>query len=305
MEKNNMFHFMYFVLSLLLCPLLPGIINKVKAFFAGRKGPSVFQLYYDLAKLVRKEGIQSTSSGGLVVLSPWVSLAALLTAAVFLPLGGWISPFAFAGDMVLFFYLMGTARASQILGAMDVGSSFEGMGASREAHFSALAETAVFAILGFLVLLSGFASTSGILFNVFADSISATGILLVVLAFFIVVITENCRVPADDPDTHLELTMIHEVMVLDHAGVDLAAVFYGGALKLWLFSSFLVLILLPAACIGTWSGSLLALAGTLLVSVLIGIVESSMARYRFLKVPQMITGALCISLLAVFFLVFF
>ena len=143
------------------------------------------------------------------------------------------------------------------------------------------------------------------LFLPFGNSIEVTGILLVVLAFFIVTLTENCRVPADDPDTHLELTMIHEVMVLDHAGVDLAAVLYGSALKLWLFSAFPVLILMPEKMLGTGWGMLFFVVGIMAVSLLIGIVESSMARYRFLKVPQMITGALCISLLAVFFLIFF
>lgn len=295
----------WFIASLILCPLLPGIINKVKAFFAGRKGPSVFQLYFDLAKLLRKESIISTTSGGLIFFAPAVSLAGVIAAALFLPYGAEESPFAFRGDVILFFYLLGSSRFAMILGAMDTGSSFEGMGASREAHFSALAEAAVFGIIGFLILLSGFNHT-GMLHQVgVGSSIHLTSILLAAAAFFIIILVENCRVPADDPETHLELTMIHEAMVLDYGGPELAAILYGSALKLWIFVSFFVLLLMPA---GPWTGfscSTVLAAGVILTTAAVGCVESCMARYRFLKVPQMLTGALCIALLAVFFLVFF
>ena len=295
----------WFILSLLAAPLLPGIINKVKAFFAGRKGPSVFQLYFDLFKLLRKESIISLTSGGVIPLAPAMILAALLGAALFLPYGGVKSPLSFTGDIILFFYLLGTSRVVMIFGALDTGSSFEGMGASREAHFSALAEAAVFAVIGFLALLTGRCETDMLSFIGFSGSMYATSMMLCAIAFFIVLLTENCRVPADDPDTHLELTMIHEAMVLDYGGPELAAILYGGALKLWLFTAFLVMLLMPAGdwTIGEYS-SVFA-AGMLLVTVLVGCVESCMARYRFLKVPQMLTGALCIALLAVFFLVFF
>ena len=142
-------------------------------------------------------------------------------------------------------------------------------------------------------------------FTGFSGSMYATSLLLCAGAFFVVLLVENCRVPADDPDTHLELTMIHEAMVLDYAGPDLAAILYAGALKLWLFVSFFVMLLMPA---GEWSfleyGSVFT-AGIVLTTVIVGCAESCMARYRFLKVPQMLTGALCTALLAVFFLVFF
>lgn len=305
MKQELLYWSIWFILSLLAAPLLPGIINKVKAFFAGRKGPSVFQLYFDLFKLLRKESIISLTSGGVIPLAPAMILAALLGAALFLPYGGVKPPLSFTGDIILFFYLLGTSRVVMIFGALDTGSSFEGMGASREAHFSALAEAAVFAVIGFLALLTGRCETDMLSFTGFSGSMYATSMMLCAIAFFIVLLTENCRVPADDPDTHLELTMIHEAMVLDYGGPELAAILYGGALKLWLFTAFLVMLLMPAGdwTIGEYS-SVFA-AGMLLVTVLVGCVESCMARYRFLKVPQMLTGALCIALLAVFFLVFF
>ena len=305
MENRIFYWILWFAASLICAPILPGIINKVKAFFAGRKGPSVFQLYYDLAKLLRKESIVSTTSGGMIALAPAIILATLIGAALLLPFGGKNSPFAFRGDIILFFYLLGSSRVAMIFGALDTGSSFEGMGSSREAHFSALAEAGIFAVIAFLVLLTGRCETDMLTFTGFAGSMYVTSLLLCAGAFFVVLLVENCRVPADDPDTHLELTMIHEAMVLDYAGPDLAVIFYAGALKLWLFVSFFVMLLMPA---GNWNFleySSVFGAGVILTTAAIGCAESCMARYRFLKVPQMLTGALCTALLAVFFLVFF
>ena len=139
----------------------------------------------------------------------------------------------------------------------------------------------------------------------FTNSIHAVAILLCSLAFFIVLLMENCRVPADDPNTHLELTMIHEAMILDYAGPDLALILYGASMKLWIFASFFVMLLFPALPYGALLNGLIAFAGIVGTSVAIGVMESCMARYRFLKVPQMLIGALGLSLLALFFLIFF
>ena len=305
MQTNFFFWLIWFAAGLICAPVLPGVINKVKAFFAGRKGPSVFQLYYDLAKLLRKESIVSTTSGGVIALAPYIILATLLGAALFLPYGAVRSPFTFTGDIILFFYLLGTSRVAMIFGALDTGSAFEGMGSSREAHFAALAEAAVFAVIAFLVLMTGRCETDMLTFAGLSGNMYMISLLLCAGAFFVILLVENCRVPADDPDTHLELTMIHEAMVLDYAGPDLAVIFYAGALKLWLFISFFVMLLMPA---GKWSlieYSSVFTAGVVLTTVAVGCAESCMARYRFLKVPQMLIGALCTVLLAVFFLVFF
>ncbi|MBR2426664.1 MAG: NADH-quinone oxidoreductase subunit H [Lentisphaeria bacterium] len=290
---------LHFILMLIAAPLLPGIINKVKAFFAGRKGPSVFQLYYDLFKLVRKECIVTHTSGGVLALAPCLTLATTLVAACFLPHADSLSPLAFTGDAILFFYLLGLGRFITALGALDTGSSFEGMGASREMQFSAMVEGAVFCIIGFMAVLTKECNLSLSAATVTPGVLHIVSSLLTAGAFFVVLLAENSRVPVDDPETHLELTMIHEAMVLDYAGPDMALILYGSALKLWIFAAFFVL-LIPGV-----GGTLWALPGILLTVVLVGILESCMARYRFLKVPQMLFGALAVALLGLCFLIFF
>ncbi len=295
------------LISLLLAPLLPGIINKTKAFFAGRKGPRVLQLYYDIAKLLRKGSVRSTTSTLVLQLAPSLSLATLLTAMLFFPFGMSASPLAFQGDIIVFFYLLATGRMVMVLGALDTGSAFEGMGASREVQFSALAEVVTFAVIGFLALLSGSTSLSGALngFNTSAWTTTGTAMTLAAMACFVVLLAENCRVPFDDPDTHLELTMIHEAMILDNSGPDLAFIDYAAALKLWLLASFLVLLLLPfEPAWGHWRIATY-FVGVLGTSVVVGITESIMARFRFLKIPQIFAGALAIALVAILLFSFF
>jgi formate hydrogenlyase subunit 4 len=296
-----------FAAALVLSPLLFGIINKVKAFFAGRKGPSFFQLYYDIFKLLKKDAVYSQTAGILLKSAPCISLMATVAAGLFLPFGMRLSPASFCGDIFFFFYLLGTARFVTVLGALDTGSSFEGMGASREVQFSALAEAAVFGCLGFLVLVTGKFSLAEMLTGaeLAVENGHLTSVLLVAFAFFIILLSENCRVPFDDPDTHLELTMIHEAMILDYGGPDLAIIFYGAALKLYLFASLLVMLILPATVGASFCGVLFTVAGVFVVAVLVGIVESCMARFRFLKVPQMLMGALGAALLAMVCLLVF
>ncbi len=288
-----------FALMLVAAPLLPGIINKVKAFFAGRKGPSVFQLYYDMAKLVRKECVISHTSGGVLAIAPCISLAAILAAGCFLPHGTAASPMAFAGDAVLFFYLLGVSRFVTVLAALDTGSSFEGMGASREMQFSAMVEGAVFCIVGFLAVLTRETNLSLSAAAVSPGALHTVSSLLTAGAFLVVLLAENSRLPVDDPETHLELTMIHEAMVLDYAGPDMALIHYASSVKFWLFAAFFAM-LIPGV-----GGTLYTIPVILLTAVFTGVLESSMARYRFLKVPQMLAGALAVALLGLFFLVFF
>ena len=292
--------------ALVLSPLLPGIINKVKAFFAGRKGPRVLQTYYDIFKLLKKESIKSSTSGGLVRLGPVLSLAALIMALLLLPNAMMLSPFSFNGDVILFLYLLGFGRMMTVLGALDTGSSFEGMGASREMQFSALAEIAFLTVAAFLAILTRSMMLSEMLRCNSGDftTWSAPAILLTAFALLIVLLAENCRVPFDDPETHLELTMIHEAMVLDNGGPDLALIHYGASLKLWLLSVFFVSVLLPADLCG-YTAVLIQFAAVFLTSVLVGVIESTMARFRFLKVPQMLLTAFALALVAIAMLFIF
>jgi len=199
----------------------------------------------------------------------------------------------------LILYLIGLGRFFTILSAMDTGSSFEGMGASREAQFAPLTEVAVFTGLAALTVATGSLSLTQLYHRVdlfFWDRQIAAGILILV-SFFIVLLAENCRIPVDDPNTHLELTMIHEVMVLDHTGPDLAMIEYGAALKLWAFGSLVVGALAPRT--GRWPADFaVGLAGLLAVAVATGIAESVMARLRLTRVPQLLVAASVLAVLA-------
>lgn len=311
METNHyqIFFRIFFVLvPLLFAPLAIGVINKTKAFFAGRKGVRVLQLYYDIFKLLKKEHVYSESSNFILRIAPLASLAFTIIAMLFLPLGAYSSPFAFAGDIVLFFYLLATARFLTVLAALETASSFEGMGASREMQFSALAEGTLFTILTFLVLRSMNFDLSSILLKNGIELKSIAGaapLFLVGIAFFILLLCENCRVPFDDPETHLELTMIHEAMVLDYGGPDLAVIFYGASLKFWLFATFFTTLFIPVEYVGTFTGICFAFAGVFVTAVITGIVESCMARSRFLKLPQLLTGAAVLAVVGILLQIFF
>jgi formate hydrogenlyase subunit 4 len=278
-------------LTLGLAPLLPGLVNKVKALFAGRVGPPVFQLYYDLAKLMRKDAVISGSTTAAFLAGPAASVAVPLLAALMLPMGSARTPISFAGDAVVFAYLFGLARFLVVLSALDTGSAFEGMGAAREATFAVLAEPALFMGLAALARFSGHLSLAPMLTAAGQGWRVAGGPLALVLAAWaIVFLAENCRIPFDDPNTHLELTMIHEVMVLDHSGPPLAAVLYGASLKLWVLGALVVKLCLPLR--GTWWIDWPAfLGGMVLLAAGVGVTESVMARLKMRRVPQALIAA--------------
>jgi formate hydrogenlyase subunit 4 len=231
---------------------------------------------------------------------PIVGLGAVLTALALMPFGGTPAFLAFPGDLVAFAYMLGLVRFFTVIAALDTGSSFEGMGASREVTFSALAEPALFLGLAAVARHTGTFSLSSMLTGITTDSWAQAGPALALLAaaFLVVFLTENARLPVDDPTTHLELTMIHEVMVLDHSGPDFAFILYGGALKLWLLGTLLVSVLVPVHSGVLWLDTAAAMAGMVGLAVLTGLIESSMARLRLVRVPQLLVGASVLSALA-------
>lgn len=282
----------------LLAPLFVGIVNQTKAFFAGRRGPGLFRLYFEIAKLLGKSCPRSATSTWIFDFAPAVSLAATLVATAMFPWG--LGPGAFAPSCAaLFFYLMATGRFFTVLGALDTGSAFEGMGASREVQFSALVEPALFVVLGFLALLTGSTTLDGMLGGYDPSDWTHHSVSLVLagVAFFTILICESCRVPFDDPETHLELTMIHEAMILDNAGPDLAFILYGSALRTTLLAAFLVSMLLPDLHCCGWMRTGAIFGGVAAVAVVVGIVESVMARMRFTKTPQVLMATLMTSIL--------
>lgn len=218
--------------ALVLAPLLPGIVNKVKAFFAGRRGPPVLQLYHDLLKLASKGAVYSRTASWPFRAGPVVALASVLTALLLSPCAG-PAPVAFGGDLLLVFYLLALARFVTVVAAMDTGSSFEGMGASREVQFSAFAEPCLFIAFATLARMTGGFSLSAIFGAVTPGlwAAHAPALLLTAVVLMIVLLAENARIPVDDPNTHLELTMIHEAMILEYSGRYLALIEWGASIK--------------------------------------------------------------------------
>ena len=265
---------------LLLAPLLPGIINKVKAWVAGRRGPPVLQLYFDLARLWRKGVVISTLASPGFIAGPAIAWVAVLAAALLLPLGPLGASLSFRGDVILLIYLLALARFCTAWAALETGSAFEGMGAAREVSYAVLAEAAVITAVLTLSMQSGSLVLSAML-----APAAGTGAVLLAVGLFTVLLAENCRVPFDDPNTHLELTMIHEVMVLDHSGPPLAAVLHGAAMKLLLFSVLLVQAVLPVGKLPEPAAAGALIMGVLVVTVAVGLVESLMARAAFRRVP--------------------
>jgi formate hydrogenlyase subunit 4 len=276
-------------------PLLLGIIAKTKAAFGGRKGPPVLQPYHDLFKLLRKGAVYSRTTTWMFRLGPILSLSAVIAAGLLVPLVR-TAPFPFTGDAILFAYLLGLGRFATAAAALDAGSSFEGMGASREVAFASFAEPALILAVAALARATGSFSLSGMFGGGTWGSFGA-GVILIAGSLFLVLLAENSRIPVDDPATHLELTMIHEVMVLDHGGPDLAIILYGSSVKLLLWSSLLVRLLLPALPgAAGWAAWLLGIAA---IAVAVGVVESSMARLRLVRVPQLLVAAVCAAAFAV------
>lgn len=278
---------------LLLAPLLPGLINQVKAWVAGRRGPPVLQLYYDLARLWRKGVVLSELASPAFLAAPAVAWIALTAACLLLPLGpagAWMS---FRGDMILLIYLLALARFCTVWAAMETGSAFEGMGSVREVSYAVLGEVAVVAALLSLAVQTGSSSLATLL----APTMPA-GAFMLAGGLFTVLLLENCRVPFDDPNTHLELTMVHEAMILDHSGPPLAVILHGAALKLALFSVMLVQAVLPLQEFPAWAAAASLFLGVLVVTICIGLVESLMARLAFRRVPLLLTTAVLLCVFA-------
>jgi formate hydrogenlyase subunit 4 len=283
----------HIVLLLAMPPLLQGIIAKVKSRFAGRVGAPLLQPYFDVVKLLRKHMVISRTTSWMFLAGPAVTLAATAAATLLLPLGGRTAPIHFAGDLVLFASLLALGRFFTATAALDTGSSFEGMGAAREVTFACLAEPALFLGLMALVKATGSMELSGLLGTGVraAWSAAAPTMVLVVAGLFVVILAENARIPVDDPNTHLELTMIHEVMVLDHSGPALAVVSYGAAIKLFAMGSIVARLVVPVSDRSAGLDWALFVAAMAAFAVVVGVIESVMARLRMALVPNFLIGA--------------
>ncbi len=283
-------------------PLLLGVIARTKARFAGRVGPPLLQPYHDLIKLLRKDSVFSRTTTWVFRAGPVVGLVTALIAGLLIPIGDGPAIVGFDGDFLVLAYLLGLSRFFTMAAALDTGSAFEGMGAAREATFATLAEPAF--VLGLLALAraAGALSLSSFLGPTVAAAWPHAGpsFVLVAAGLFVVMLAENSRIPVDDPNTHLELTMIHEVMVLDHGGPSLGFILYGASVKLFLFAAILVRLCVPIT--GPWAWAALA-GGVVIVAIAIGVVESTMARLRLTHVPAFLLAACMLCALGVVLLV--
>ena len=299
------------IVVLATAPLFISLIKKVKARTQGRQGPSVFQTYYTIARLLKKEVIYASASSRIMRVTPLVNIAAMLVAALFVPLVFVPEPAGGIGNIILFLYLLALARFFMALAGLDAGSSFGGMGSSREMSISAIIEPTtiiVFAALAFVF------KTLNI-FKMFAHS-AASGtittpiLILIGISLFIILIVETSRIPVDNPETHLELTMIHEGMILEQSGRNLALMELSAAVKLTLLMALLVNLIMPFGLATTLTLTGILIAAVLFVvkcsvlSGIIGLFESSMAKMRFFQLPSLFAMAFFFSTLIIIIEVF-
>ncbi len=279
------------ILILFIAPfILLGLLKKTKAFWSGRKGVSILQPLWDFLRLMKKDAVYSKTTSWVFRFAPIANFASIIFASLFVPLASGNAiidiPFAF----IIFAYVLGFGKFFSIISALDTGSSFEGMGASREACFSTIVEPAFFIMMASAIALSQNYSFESL--RLILDNAGIYGYLIIALAvmtLFIMLLVESCRVPVDDPTTHLELTMIHEVMILDNSGVDLGFITWGAAIKMFLFEALIANLLLGNLHgVNDLCTILIFLVIVALISIIVGTVESAIARFRMTHVFEFI-----------------
>ena len=288
------------LIIIILALIIPNTISMTKARLAGRRGVRIYQYFMDTVKLLRKGTVYSPTTTAIFKIAPTVYLGSSIVAMLMIPVGVLPPLFAFDGDVIMFCYLMALGRVSIILAAMDTGSSFEGMGASREALYGALVEPALFLTLGTLALISGSTNFSDIFTLIHPDSVNMVIVMLIIGYLSIKIFTvEMGRIPIDDPKTHLELTMIHEVMILDYCGVDLAFINIAN----WLKGASIAMIAANAITTAFALNIGLTIVFTILIAIIIGVVESVYARAKMTRNTTYISTITAIAML-IFFVAF-
>ncbi len=284
-------------LILITSLIFTGIINRTRSILSGRKGPGLLQNMKDILRCLRKTPVYSSTTSWVFRMAPVVGFATVLMAALFVPFGNERGIVSFGGDFVLFAYLLALGRFFMIIGALDTGSSFEGMGASREALYSMLIEPAFFILMGSLALLTGSTSFAGIFSSLHAGSYISYGIgILASFLLICITLVENSRIPVDDPRTHLELTMIHEVMILDYSGFDLGLIQQATNLKFAIYGGIMANFFLTPGhelyfSIPIYAGVQVGFA------CITGVLESFYARFRMRHNPQFILMITSVSLM--------
>lgn len=286
------------LLAIFCAVFFPGIIVRVKSILSGRKGPGILQPWKNIYILLKKGSVYSKTTSFIFQIAPLLYFSTILCAMLLLPFPGQNQIIGFEGDFVFFAYLLGLGKLFFIISAMDTGSSFEGMGANREALYSLLVEPAFFILVGTLSLFTGYTSMSQLFTGLsnFGDYYYIFNVITVYVLMGIVMI-ENSRMPVDDPKTHLELTMVHEVMILDNSGFDLALIQIASILKFLLYGTLIANCIIPSLW-GLFEQSALFILIQIIFASTIGWFESFRARKKMIKNPQFIVTLGAISLLA-------
>ncbi|MCF0166316.1 MAG: NADH-quinone oxidoreductase subunit H [Bacteroidales bacterium] len=276
-----------FILIIAASLFFSGLVSRTKSICSGRKGPGIFQPLRDAARLFRKGTIYSRNTSFVFRVAPLVYAASVIIACACIPLGPFPALLHFEGDFIFFAYLLSVGKFFCIAAALDTASSFEGMGASRESLYSMLAEPAFFFIMGTLALLTGFHSFNDIfaLTDAYSSLFSLGTAISLAALILVIALIESSRLPVDDPKTHLELTMIHEVMILDNSGFDLGLIFCTGYLKFAMYGALIANLFL---CGPLWACVLIFFAAQILSAVAVGVTESFMARFRMNHNPEFI-----------------
>ena len=287
------------LLILVASLFFPGIILRTKSIASGRKGPGIFQPLKDIVVLLRKGSVFSDTEGVIFRIAPAVSLSTVICAALVLPFASQEGLISFEGDFIFFAYLLALGKFFSIVGALDTGSSFEGMGANREAFFSLLIEPAFFILLATLAMFTGYTSFSDISRHLFLTGNDYVLIYSILGCYILIQIAmiESSRLPVDDPKTHLELTMIHEVMILDNSGFDKALIHIGSYLKFAIYGALVFNVLVPAGW-STWLHAALFLTIQVVFAIIIGLLESFRARNKMNKNPKFILTISAIAMIA-------
>ena len=297
-------------LVLAAAPLLTGLVRKVKARLQRRRGPPLLQPYRDLRRLLGKEVVMAENASWLFRVAPYVIFAVTWVAASLIPTFATGLLFSWSGDLIVITALFGGARFAQALAGMDVGTSFGGIGSSREMMIASLAEPAMLMIVFSLALIAGSTQLSTIAEYMQSDQVGLrVSLALALVGLIIVAIAENARIPVDNPATHLELTMVHEAMVLEYSGRHLAMIDLASSLKLLAYASLIICLFLPfglargAAPVVFYAAGATAWAVKLGVAgVLLGVSEMSIAKMRVFRVPNFLGAALMVGLLGVLLL---
>lgn len=294
------------LIVLLLAPLLTGFVRKVKALLVGRRGPPVLQPYREIARLLGKEVVLAENASWLFRAVPYIVFALTWVAAALIPTFARGLQFSWGADLIAIIALIGTARFFLALAGMDTGTSFGGIGASREVMIASLAEPAMLMIVFTLALVAGSTQLSYVAAFMASTEVGLRVSLgLALVALLMVAIAENARIPVDNPATHLELTMVHEAMVLEYSGRHLALIDLAAMLKLLLYASLISVVFLPwgISVVGTGLqayvlGAITYLLKVLFIGFLLAFFETSIAKMRVFRVPEFLGAALMLGLLA-------